>query len=526
MDLKLGKLKSLAFGVFAGSLMSAGIAHAAPVTLTVLDGSVVITGDLKSVDDGFYVVETALGTMRIAEQRVTCEGDGCPVAAEPQGILVAGSETIGNGLMPLLLTGYADRAGGAMETENKDSMTIVDLVADEGFGESLGVFTVDSSNSNEAFATLLDRTALIGMSSRRIEPGEARAIAADGGGNMISIEQEHVVAVDSLVVIVNQANPLSQITVAQLDGIYSGSITNWSQLGGRDEPIVAYTHKPGSGNRNVFEAGVFAISGNRASPDLVVANSNEELASIVNSDPNAIGFVGFAYVRGAKELNLVGNCGLVSHPDAFSAKSEEYPLQRRLYLYNRADTVSNEADAFLDYTISEAADRLVAKAGFVDLGVQRIPQDNTNTGRIRDIILDTVDPAELPLMRELVVDLIQYDRLSSTFRFASGSSSLEAKALLDLERLVNYLSQATGDIEVTLVGFTDADGSFTANQQLSLGRAQQVAATFQQYAAGRLGPNVRLTTKGYGELAPSACNDSLEGKRINRRVEVWIRKLG
>lgn len=526
VDLKLGQLKSLALGAFAGSMLVTGAAFAQSVTLTVQDGSVVIAGQLQSYEDGFYVLETTLGTMRIAAARVTCEGEACPQPPEIEGIVIAGSETIGSSLVPLLLTGFAAVNGGAMETENVDGNVVATLLAEDGFGDSMGTYTVSSSTSTTAFEALIQGNADIGMSSRRVTPNEARLIAAAGGGNIIANDQEHVVAVDSLVVVVNQANPISQISIRQLDGIYSGQITNWSQLGGRDEPIIAYTREVGSGTRDVFEDGVFAATGNRPAGGLQVATSNEEMASAVNSQPNAIGFVGFAFVRGAKELNLVGECGLVSRPDAFAAKAEEYPLQRRLYLYNRADNVTDIARTFLDYSISADADRLVAKAGFVDLGVQRIPQDNTNTGRIREVILGTVEPAELPLMRELVVDFIQYDRLSSTFRFASGSSSLEAKALLDLERLVNYLNQATGNIEISFIGFSDSDGSFNANQQLSLGRAQQVASAFQQYAAGRVGPNVRITTKGYGELAPAACNDSLEGKQINRRVEVWLRKLG
>ncbi len=526
MDLKLGQLKSLAYGVLTGSFISAGAALAAPVTLTVLDGSVIIAGDLQSFEDGFYVIETSLGSMRIAASRVNCEGEGCPAPAAAEGIILSGSEAIGAGLMPLLLTGFSDAEGGAMETEDRDGMLVVDLVADDGFGESMGVFTVDTSDSTQGFEDLLNGTATIAMSSRRIEPAEARLIAANGGGNMIALDQERVVAVDSLVVIVNQSNPLSQITLSQLDGIYSGRITNWSQLGGRDEPIVAYTREAGTGTRDVFEQGIFSATGNRAANNLQVVATNEAMASAVNNDPNGIGFVGFAFVRGAKELNLAGECGIISRPDAFAAKSEEYPLQRRLYLYNRSDNLSDTATAFLNYTISEEADQVVAKAGFVDLGVQRIEQDNTNTGRIRDAILSTQLAEELPLMRELVVDLIQYDRLSPTFRFQSGSSSLEAKALLDLERLVNYLNLTNEQIEIALVGFTDSDGSFAANQQLSVGRAQQVAAAFQQFAAGRLGPNIIITTKGYGELVPAACNETLEGKRINRRVEVWIRKLG
>ena len=227
---------------------------------------------------------------------------------------------------------------------------------------------------------------------------------------------------------------------------------------------------------------------------------------------------------GAKPLDLVNRCGITSSPNAFSAKTEEYPLNRRLYLYSRADNLTVEAQDFLDFAISEGADGVVAKSGFINLGIERIAQDTTG-GRMRDLIQNTTDPFELGLMREMLVEMLQWDRLSTTFRFASGSSVMDGKAQLDLKRLVNYLKTLPSGSQVAIVGFTDSDGAFEANRALSVGRALGVAEAIDLAAGSELS-GIDFVAKGYGELSPTACNDTQLGKAINRRVEVWVRKTG
>lgn len=521
-------LRSVAFGALATAMTAvmpvAVSAQAQTVILSSKDGSVSITGDLLAYEDGFFNIKTSLGTMRIDASQMNCEGDACPQLEIAAGdIIIAGSDTIGNGLMPLLATGFAGTLGGDADIQpgEGENVVVASLLADSGFGDPIGNFVISSSSSGDAFSALLNGETQIGMSSRRIRPAEARRIRDSGGGNMIDIEQERVVAVDSLVVVVHPSNPLRNITLEQVDLIYSGNITNWSELGGPNQPIVAIGREEGSGTAAVFEERVFAASGRSPTSQVRVVESNEDMAAAVNSDPNAIGYVGYAFQRGTKALTIAGDCGITSVPDAFSAKTEEYPLQRRLYLYNRSDNLTEITRNFLDFSTSDAADGVIAKSGFIDLSVARNSQTSNDRGRMRNLIETTIDPFEFGLMRDLLVDMFNWERLSTTFRFASGSSALDAKGLFDMDRLMTYLEEQPEGTKVAFVGFTDSDGAFEANRALSIGRAQQVAQAAEQAAAGRL-RGIEFEAKGYGELSPAACNTSLDGKRINRRVEVWI----
>ena len=518
----MGQIRKVvsALAFIAGGSTSA---FADQVVLTGNDGINKIAGDLIGFEGGTYTIDTIMGRLSVAASGVTCEGPGCPVI-EDAGIYMVGSETIGTGIMPLLLAGFADTKQAAVEVDReRTDVFAASLIGNGGFGDSVAEFVISSTTSTDAFTGLLDTATQIGMSSRRIEPAEARQIARAGGGNMIDPTQEHVIAVDAVIAIVNPKNPVSELSLEDLDQIYSGLITNWSLLGGNDAPINLYGWSEESGSDRVFDKSVFSASGHEFTDGVKRVTSNAEMSAAVNADENAIGYVGYAFQRGAKPLRLTSTCGISIDPDPFTIKAEEYPMQRRLYFYNRADNVTEATQEFLDFASTQRADDVITKSGFISLAVERDPR-KFQGDRAFDLIHNTVAPDEIPLMREMVVEILQYDRLSTTFRFASGSSTLETKALADLDRLIDYVNQLPGEVEVSFVGFSDSDGSFEANHALSIGRAQRVAETVAAYAAGRVSNSVTFTSKGYGELSPAACNTSLEGKRTNRRVEVWIRR--
>lgn len=495
------------------------------VTLKSSDGTVNIVGEFVDFTDDHYVVRTGLGDLRIAASRVRCEGAACPVfETSTADVVISGSDTLGQGLMPLLMSGYAsslDAEASVISTDQAGEI-LANFVGDGGFGDELGSYLVTSTSSNAAFDALLAGEAEIGMSARRILPAEARKLKADGAGNMISPHQENIVAVDSLVIITHPSNPVQQVTIDQMRGIYSGRISNWSELGGDDLPITMVARQEGSGTRSVFEDRLFAGQPATLTNDAVIAEDNNTIAAQVNGTPGAIGFVGYAFQRGAKPLSVVNECGIASSPDAFSAKTEEYAFQRRLYLYNRADQISEDAQSFLDYATSASADGVIAKAGFIDLGITSRTQ-TLDGARARALLNTDVDAFEGGVMREMLAQMVDYDRLSTTFRFRTGSSRLDERGQLDLARLADYLEDQPQGTEVLFVGYTDDVGAFASNRNLSIGRAEQVLDTLQEFAGERLA-NVSMSHAGYGEVAPSACNTTENGRAINRRVEVWIGK--
>ena len=512
-------LGALAIAI-AGVMPTAAVSD--QVQLKSADGTVNLSGEYVDFQDDHYIIRTALGDLRISAARVRCEGEACPVFETAEAdLVIQGSDTVGLGLMPLLVAGYASNldAEASIRATEREGEILADLVGDGGFGDEMGSILVTSTTSGDGFRTLIENTAEIGMSSRRIKPAEARALKEAGAGNMVSSDQEHIVAVDSLVVITHPSNPVQQISLEQLADIYAGRITNWSQLGGEDAPIVPISRQQGSGTRSVFEAGVFFDGTPASAGNEQIADDNSAMAALVNDDPNAIGYVGYAFQRGAKSLNLVNECGMISEPDAFSAKVEEYALQRRLFLYNRAEA-SQTAKEFIEFALSEDADGVIAKSGFIDLGIVRKAQD-MNGSRARTLLNTEVDAFEGGVMREMLSEMVDYDRLSTTFRFRTGSSKLDERGRFDMARLAKFLAKQPEGTKVLFVGFTDNVGAFESNRNLSVNRAQQVISELNAVAGDSLA-GIEIAASGYGEVAPSACNTTEKGRGVNRRVEVWI----
>ena len=276
----------------------------------------------------------------------------------------------------------------------------------------------------------------------------------------------------------------------------------------------------GSAARDVFQSVVFGDTPSDAAPGAVTQDDNTQVAAAVNADPNAIGFVSYAFQRGAKPMSLINECGITMTPDSFSARTEEYALQRRLYLYNRADDLPDSSQDFLDYVMSNDADGVIAKSGFIGLSIDQRPMP-LDGDRARALLDPAADPYEGGVMRQMLGTMVEYDRLSTTFRFRTGSSKLDERGQLDMKRLTEFLESKPAGTEVKFVGFTDSLGAFDSNLNLSKRRASQVMEDLQAYAGDRLA-SVQMSSDGFGEIAPSACNVSEDGRRINRRVEVWI----
>lgn len=520
--LNIRKSAAVALVTFGAGMVPMSVL-ADEVTLKSADGTVNLVGEFIEFADDNYVIRTGLGDLRIAASRVRCEGAACPTFETASAdVQIAGSDTVGLGMMPLLLSGYAsylDAEASVVATE-KEGEILANLVGDGGFGDEMGSYLVTSTSSGDAFKTLLDGSAQIGMASRRIRPAEARELRDIGAGNMVSPQQEHIVAVDSLVVITHPENPVRELTMDQLRDIYAGNITNWSEVGGNDAPIVMISRNDGSGTRSVFEDRVFTDAEPSLASSALIATDNSEMASMVNADVNALGYVGYAFQRGAKSLTLVNECGISMTPDAFSAKTEEYALQRRLYLYSRADTLDEASAEFIKYAVSPDADGVISKSGFIDLSVKRRAQ-SLDGDRARMLLDPSVDAYEGGVMREMLSQMVDYDRLSTTFRFRTGSSKLDERAGIDMSRLAQFLETQPEGTKVKFVGFTDGVGAFDSNRTLSIGRAEQVMQQIEQYAGDRLA-GIEFSSAGYGEVAPSACNTVEDGRAINRRVEVWI----
>ena len=189
-------------------------------------------------------------------------------------------------------------------------------IAAEGFKEETGIdVLVSGLGSSAGIEAVSAGTADIASSSRGLNADEQ-----DLGLTPI------VIAHDGIAVIVNEDNPVDNLSTEQLRDIYAGKITNWKALGGADAPITVYTREDGSGTREVFvekalKKGPIVASAN-------VVNSNGAMKTAIGQDKLGIGYVGIGHVD--KSVAALTFDKMV--PSQENAASGAYTLTRLLYM--------------------------------------------------------------------------------------------------------------------------------------------------------------------------------------------------
>ena len=134
------------------------------------------------------------------------------------------------------------------------------------------------------------------------------------------------------------------------------------------------------------------------------------------------------------------------------------------------------------------------------------------------------DEVSLPDLRDFIVDVKNAVRLSTTFRFTPGESTLDPASQAAAEKFAKDIVDGVYEgKEILLLGFTDSVGQYDLNRTLSARRADVVSGILRAAADGGDLSRSQITVKGYGELAPVGCNTSPSGRSANRRVEVWVR---
>lgn len=491
------------------------------VTLTSLDENIRIRGQLVGFDGTNYTIETSLGTLVVNALQLSCEGEACPYIKPPTSeFTVSGARTMADALIPSLVEAYSDALNAAYSIQPGDVPTLV-MTDDEN--DDIARIEVASSTSSSGLVDLLQGDASIALSTRPVRRREINTFAASELGNIIDPSQEIVVALDGLLIVTSEENPVRAISEPNAALVFSGRINNWQQLGGRSGPINLYVRGSDSGTSEVFNNIIMRPQGLSMAANATVLATDEDVSRAVAEDPNGIGFTSFVSRANAKPLAIEGVCGLQTPPSEFTIKTEEYPLTRRLFMYRSSAEAPVHVQEFIDFALSDGAQGAVANAGFVNQDVT-LASVNSQGLRFASAIVANRNATELPQLRQMVSDMLSSDRLSTTFRFNTGSSQLDNRSLVDIERLANLLNEPEfANTIVQLVGFTDSVGNPLLNRQLSQRRAQQVRDALLQANPGLSG-RVAIEALGYGEISPLGCNETLAGRNINRRVEVWVRE--
>ena len=238
---------------------------------------------------------------------------------------------------------------GNVATGGSTSMKNVIAALTEGFAEVEPGVTVsyDPTGSGAGITGATDKTLDIGLSSRALKDDEK----ADVDGTTI--------ALDGIAIIVNNASKVEDLTVDQLKQMFTGEITNWSEVGGDDGEIVLIGREAGSGTRDGFESIVEVKDSCKYAQELTATGA---VISAVEANPLAIGYASLSAVGDTVKMVTVGGVECSEE----TVKDGSYEVQRPfVFVTNKSVTLSEQAQAFFDFAVSADAADLIRTAGAV-----------------------------------------------------------------------------------------------------------------------------------------------------------------
>ncbi|ACL70908.1 phosphate ABC transporter substrate-binding protein [Halothermothrix orenii] len=216
--------------------------------------------------------------------------------------------------------------------------------------------SVRGGGSGNGIAALIDGAVDIADASRFIKNKEVSAAIANG-----IYPVPHRVAKDSIAVVVHPGNPVSDLTVEELKGIYTGKITNWKELGGKDQEIVVVSRDSSSGTFAVFNDiandGELNNEALRVTSRALLQASNGEARATVADTPGAIGYIGLGYLNDdVKAVKLNGHL----------PSDSQYMIVRPLYMFTNG-WPRGLTKKFIDFILSPEGQKIVKEVGYVPL---------------------------------------------------------------------------------------------------------------------------------------------------------------
>jgi phosphate transport system substrate-binding protein len=221
---------------------------------------------------------------------------------------------------------------------------------------------VTGGGSGIGFAALQNKTTDIADASRPIKPAE-RAACIKAFNKMPT---EYKVAMDGLSVYVQADNPINELSIDQLEKIFTGKVKNWKEFGGADAPITVYSRENSSGTYEFFKDHI--LKGQDFASSAQTMPGTAALLQAVEKDKNGIGYGGAAYGHGAKALKIKKTDAAVAvEATEENVLSGKYPISR--YLFNYLDPAKDKGEiaAYLNWIRSDEGQKVVKEVGYYPL---------------------------------------------------------------------------------------------------------------------------------------------------------------
>ncbi|MEF9991622.1 MAG: phosphate ABC transporter substrate-binding protein [Romboutsia sp.] len=210
---------------------------------------------------------------------------------------------------------------------------------------------VNQLGSSAGIKDAINGTVNIGMSSRDLKEEEKNAGI-----------KEVEIAYDGIAIIVNSKNTTKSLTMSQIKDIYTGKITNWKNVGGKDSPIVVVSREDGSGTRDAFQE-IVGYKSEELTKEAQIGDGSGNIKSTVATNENAIGFISFEYIDDSISAVKVDDV----LPEAKYVKDLTYKISRPFILVYKEEKLDESSKKFIDYILSEEGQKIVEESGLIKI---------------------------------------------------------------------------------------------------------------------------------------------------------------
>lgn len=266
-----------------------------------------------------------MGTMLIGSLAVGCGSSDGSVSQDSSKVTISGSTSVG---------------------------PVVEILGEDFEAKNEGIsIEVQQIGSSAGIKNAIEGTSQIGMTSRDLKDEEK----ASG-------LKETQIAIDGIAVITNKNNEVKDLTLEQVKDIYTGKITNWKEVGGKDAPIVVVSREDGSGTRDGFQENI-GFESEELIKDAQISDGSGNIKSTVEGNENAIGYISFGYVDDNVNALTIDGVELTTE----NIKNNTYAIARPFLFVNKEDKISEEGTKFIEYILSDDGQKIVEKEGFISI---------------------------------------------------------------------------------------------------------------------------------------------------------------
>ena len=266
---------------------------------------------------------------------------------------------MGTMLIGSLAVGCGSSDGSGSQDSNKITVSgstsvgpVVEILGEDFTAKNEGISVeVQQIGSSAGIKNAIEGTSQIGMASRDLKDEEK----ASG-------LKETQIAIDGIAVITNKNNEVKDLTLEQVKDIYTGKITNWKEVGGKDAPIVVVSREDGSGTRDGFQENV-GFESEELTKDAQISDGSGNIKSIVEGNENSIGYISFGYVDDQVNSLTIDGVELTVE----NVKENKYAIARPFLLVNKEDKISEEGTKFIEFILSEEGQKIVEDKGFISI---------------------------------------------------------------------------------------------------------------------------------------------------------------